>query len=176
MQPQVFWLHSYDITVTSRGRTHGKSPTSFNNQRGRSHSHNNNSSNSARTHSGQGRRPPCNQICRTEGHYVDCCNQLYVQTDSGYAHLVEAFNTSCFIVGPETTNWFLDAGASAHITVNPTILDQSKNYTGKDFVIVGNSASLPITHTDTLSRVPNIQLLMSWLFIISLKIFFQLVN
>ena len=45
------------------------------------------------------------------------------------------------------------------MTADPSILDQSKNYTGKDFVIVGNGASLPITHTDTISPVLNIHLL-----------------
>ena len=45
------------------------------------------------------------------------------------------------------------------MTTDPSILDQSKNYTGKDSVIVGNDASLPITHTGTLSPVPNINLL-----------------
>ena len=45
------------------------------------------------------------------------------------------------------------------MTVDPSILDQSKNYTGKDSMIVGNGASLPITHTGTLSPVQNIHLL-----------------
>ena len=45
------------------------------------------------------------------------------------------------------------------MTADPSILYQSKNYTGKNSVIVGNGASLPITHTGTLSPVPNIHLL-----------------
>ena len=45
------------------------------------------------------------------------------------------------------------------MTDDPSILDQSKNYTGKDSVIVGNGASLPITHIGTLPPVPNIHLL-----------------
>ena len=45
------------------------------------------------------------------------------------------------------------------MTVDPSILDQSKNYTSKDCVIVENGASLPITHIGTLSPVPNIHLL-----------------
>ena len=45
------------------------------------------------------------------------------------------------------------------MTTDPSILDQSKNYMGKDSVIVGNGASLPITHTGTLFPVPNIHLL-----------------
>ena len=147
------------FTATNRGRTYGNHLTSSNNQRGRSYSHKNNSSNRGRTHSGQGCRPPHCQICRIEGHYADRCNQRYVQPDSSHAHLDEPFNTSCSIARPNVAHWFLDIGASAHMTVDPSILDQSKNYTGKNSVIVGNDASLPITHTGTLSPVPNIHLL-----------------
>ena len=45
------------------------------------------------------------------------------------------------------------------MTVDPSILDQSKNYTSKDSVIIKNGASLPITQTGTLSPIPNIHLL-----------------
>ncbi|RVW33283.1 Retrovirus-related Pol polyprotein from transposon RE1 [Vitis vinifera] len=149
---------AFTATNCSRTTSHG-TPFAFrNNQRGRSHSHNNNSSNRGRTYSGHGRRPPRCQICRIEGHYADRCNQRYARTDSS-AHLAEAFNTSCSLSGPEAADWFLDTGASAHMTTDPSILDQSKNYMGKDSVIVGNGASLPITHTGTLSPVPNIHLL-----------------
>ena len=147
------------FTATNRGHTHGSHPPSSSNQRGRSYFHKENSSNRGRTHSGQGRRPPHCQICRKEGHYVDHCNQRYVRPDSTHAHLADAFNTSCSIAGPDAADLFLDTGASAHMTVDPSILDQSKNYTGKDSVIVGNGASLPITHIGTLFPVPNIHLL-----------------
>ena len=60
---------------------------------------------------------------------------------------------------PEASDWYLDTGASAHMTTDPSTLDQCTNYTSKDSVIVGNDASLPITHTGTLSPVPNIHLL-----------------
>ena len=38
-------------------------------------------------------------------------------------------------------------------------LDHSTSYMGKDCVIVGNGASLPITYTGKLSPSPNLQLL-----------------
>ena len=82
--------------------------------------HKNNSSSRGQTHSGQGCRPPHYQICCIKGHYADCCNQWYVRPDSTHAHLA----------GPNVVNWFLDTGASAHMTADPSILDQSKNYTG----------------------------------------------
>ena len=56
---------------------------------------------------------------------------------------------SSSIAGPENVDWFLDIGASAHMTTNPSILDQLKNYTGMNSMIVENDASLPILHTDT---------------------------
>uniref|UniRef100_A0A2N9HB18 Integrase catalytic domain-containing protein n=1 Tax=Fagus sylvatica TaxID=28930 RepID=A0A2N9HB18_FAGSY len=47
---------------------------------------------------------------------------------------------------------YLDTGASAHMTSDHCNLDQSTSYTGKDCVIVGNGASLPITHTEFTSN------------------------
>ena len=38
-------------------------------------------------------------------------------------------------------------------------LDRASNYTGKDRVVVGNGASLPITHTGTISPTPSLELL-----------------
>ena len=74
-------------------------------------------------------------------------------------HLVEAFNTSCSVSGNEASNWFLDIGASTHMTPTHSTLDQSTIYTGKDYVIVGNGASLPITHTSKLSPSADLYLL-----------------
>ena len=91
-----------------------------------------------------------------EGHYADRCNQRHTQPDSGHAHLAEAFNTSCSIAGFEAANCFLDIGASAHMTTDPSIFDHYKNYMGKNSLIVENGASLPITYTGTLPPLPKI--------------------
>ncbi|KAJ0078393.1 hypothetical protein Patl1_37129 [Pistacia atlantica] len=93
-----------------------------------------------------------------QGHYADRCNQRYTRLANS-AHLAESFNASCSMSENEATNWYLDTGASAHMTTSPSTLDHSNNYTGKDFVIVGNGASLPITHTGTISPNPNLHLL-----------------
>ena len=45
------------------------------------------------------------------------------------------------------------------MTPNLSHLDQASNYTGKDRVVVGNGASLPITHTSTISHTPSLELL-----------------
>lgn len=42
---------------------------------------------------------------------------------------------------------------------NPSILNQSCHYMGKDLIIIKNEASLPITHIGTLFPTLNIQLL-----------------
>ena len=61
--------------------------------------------------------------------------------------------------GNETSNWFLDTGASTHMTPTHSTLGQSITCTGKDCVIIGNGASLPITHTSKLSPSPDLYLL-----------------
>ena len=38
-------------------------------------------------------------------------------------------------------------------------LDQASNYTGKNRVVVGNGVFLPITHIDTISPIPSLELL-----------------
>ena len=45
------------------------------------------------------------------------------------------------------------------MTPNPSQLDKVEPYHGKDCVIVGNGASLPITHTGTFSPYSNFKLL-----------------
>ena len=45
------------------------------------------------------------------------------------------------------------------MTLDPSQLDKVEPYHGKDYVMVGNGASLPITHIGTLSPSSNFQLL-----------------
>ncbi|KAJ0102057.1 hypothetical protein Patl1_05000 [Pistacia atlantica] len=124
------------FTATNRtsDRAHQKGPSSRNNC-GRNGTNGSSNHGHGRNFSSQGRRPPQCQICRTEGHYTDRCNQRYARLDNS-AHLAEAFNASCSMTKNEATDWYLDTGASAHMTTNPSILDHSNNYTGKDCVIV----------------------------------------
>lgn len=53
----------------------------------------------------------------------------------------------------------MDTGASAHMTPHLGNLDTSEPYSGKDRVLVGNGASLPITHTSIVSPSQYFQLL-----------------
>ena len=110
---------------------------------------------------GRGKRgsytPRC-QICKTEGHTADRCRNRYDRAEPT-AQLAEAFTTACSLSNGSESDWFTDTGASAHMTPDPSQLDKVEPYHGKDCVIVGNGASLPITHTGTLSPSSNFQLL-----------------
>ena len=93
-----------------------------------------------------------------EGHYADQCKQHYDRHEPT-AQLAEAFTSSCSVSRNEASDWFLDTGASAHMTPAHLTLDHSTSYTSKDCVIIGNGASLPITHTGKLSPSLDLQLL-----------------
>ncbi|KAL7116674.1 hypothetical protein ACP275_03G019000 [Erythranthe tilingii] len=57
--------------------------------------------------------------------------------------------SNVFYLRNEASDWYLNTGASAHMTPTKSFLNQSTSYTGKDCVIAGNGASLPITHTES---------------------------
>lgn len=104
-----------------------------------------------RPNSGRGggsgfRRPPRCQICRGE-HYADMCPQFLQAraSQNPSAQLAQAFNASCNISQP-TSDWFVDSGASAHMTSQTSGLDSFEPYTGNGRVIVGNGNSLSISH------------------------------
>ena len=138
---------------------HGQARSAFRNQS--SHQSGRHSSfhrGNGRSNSGQGYRPPRYQ----EEHNADKCNQRYAQGGEPIGtttNLVEAFKASYSLNGPEPSDWYLDTGASAHMTPDLSHLDQASNYTSKDRVVVGNDAFLPITHTDTISPILFLELL-----------------
>ena len=51
--------------------------------------------------------------------------------------------------------WFIDSGATNHVTPDPGNMSQSTEYMGKEHLTVGNGNSLPITHTGFLFISPN---------------------
>ena len=120
---------------------------SFHQNHGRGYGSNSNSSHSGQshTHTNQGRRPPRCHIFRLEGYYADRCKQGY-----------DRYESTTFLA---ESDWLLDIGASAHMTPNNSILEQSTAYTGNECVIVRNGASLPITHTCNISHSPDLKLL-----------------
>lgn len=58
-----------------------------------------------------------------------------------------------------TIDWYTDIEVVAHMMSYSSQLDKVQSYNGNDCVIVGNGASLLITHIGTLSPSPNIKLL-----------------
>ena len=52
---------------------------------------------------------------------------------------------------PNASNWFLDTGATAHMTSNAGNLVQPRPFLFSTFVTVGNGAQLPVTHTGSLA-------------------------
>jgi hypothetical protein len=47
---------------------------------------------------------------------------------------------------PSSSDWYLDTGASTHMSSNPGILSPSELVPVSSFVTVGNGAKLPVTH------------------------------
>lgn len=73
------------------------------------------------------------------------------------AQLAEAFNASCSISDP-TPDWFVDSGASAHMTAQADTLDSVEPYTGTGHVLVGNGNTLPISHIGNCSLSSGVNL------------------
>ena len=98
--------------------------------------------------------PRC-QICRTVGHTAANCPDRYAKS-ANFANVAEtAYSCSSPHIAAD---WYTDTGAAAHMTPDSSQLDKVEPYNGKDCVIVGNGAFLPITHVGTLSPTPNINL------------------
>ena len=91
------------------------------------------------------------QIYKTEGHTTSWCQNRYNHVKPS-AYIVETFPSS-------TSDWYLDIGASAHMTLDSIALTTSKQYVSKDGVIMENKAPLPITHTGTSQPSLNLKLL-----------------
>jgi hypothetical protein len=59
---------------------------------------------------------------------------------------MEAF-TSCSLNDGQISNWYTNACATSHMAHDATQLDKVDMYIGKDYVVVGNGASLLIFYT-----------------------------
>lgn len=135
-------------TTSSRGssdssRGHGRSSRGSSNRgRGR----------------GNRRRPTC-QLCRKEGHYASQCPDLqtFARGPSSIdANLADAFHAQCSTSAPD---WYVDTGASAHMTPTSANLDAASSYSGNDFVLFGNGNDASISHIGRSHISPNISLL-----------------
>ncbi|GKB69844.1 uncharacterized mitochondrial protein-like protein [Tanacetum coccineum] len=89
---------------------------------------------------GRGHRPPHCQLYRQTGHYADKCPDLYTFANRGYsldANLAQAFHAKCGVYD-DSSYWFVDSGASTHMTSSSASLDSTMPYTGSDHVTVSN--------------------------------------
>ncbi|PKU87036.1 Retrovirus-related Pol polyprotein from transposon TNT 1-94 [Dendrobium catenatum] len=84
------------------------------------------------------------QICSKKGHSAQSC---WHRLDLQYKPTIKNTNTA-LLASSDTTeaNWFLDSGASSHLTNSLDNLSMSKPYLGSDNVTIGDGNSVSIAH------------------------------
>lgn len=112
---------------------------------------------------GRNNRPIC-QVCGKTGHPVAHCyfrfNQSYMgsvpYSNSGQGKVISANSQHSYQPHPAyvasastvaDSNWYMDSGASAHITNDQGNIDHSNRSHGKEEVIVGNGEKLVVQNT-----------------------------
>jgi hypothetical protein len=82
-------------------------------------------------------------------------------------NLVEAF-TACSTPNSNDFAWYLNFGATSHMTNDPKDVDVHVVYSSNEKVMVGNGKYLFISHTGSVSTlVPNNSLLLSNVLVVS---------
>ncbi|KAI0500580.1 hypothetical protein KFK09_018794 [Dendrobium nobile] len=119
--------------------------------RGRGRGRNNNTRGNRGRRSGRGDREDRNlhrntvcQICSKTGHSAVRC---WYRNDPAYN---DAGHNTALITSSGANSqaeWFLDSGASAHLTAEASQLSAIEPYTGNSQVTVGNGQQLPIHNT-----------------------------
>ncbi|KAG6402786.1 hypothetical protein SASPL_134999 [Salvia splendens] len=74
----------------------------------------------------------------TTGHYANVCPNRFnreIATTTHVANIAKAFSASSIASDPPISNWYLDTGASGHMTPTPAQLHSSTSYTGSDSVV-----------------------------------------
>ncbi|KAG9449460.1 hypothetical protein H6P81_009425 [Aristolochia fimbriata] len=98
---------------------------------------------------------PLYQICNKRGHTaIQCHNRLnlsYQPPAPPEAHSAQLDNSS-------DSAWYIDSGASHHISSDASLLTDSGPYNGQDQVMLGNGSSLPISAIGTLHLTPSLPL------------------
>ncbi|PKU87463.1 Retrovirus-related Pol polyprotein from transposon TNT 1-94 [Dendrobium catenatum] len=118
---------------SNRGRSRGRSS----NQRGRGRFITNHTKTSSRSPRFDG---DC-QICGKRGHSATNCWHR-----GNFNYTPSSASNVALVAEPEPAPWYLDSGASAHLTPDPPSSQHSTPYYGRDQVFVGNGNSLPIQH------------------------------
>lgn len=121
------------FTISGQGRSRGSENLitcdNYNNNRG-------------------GRRPPHCQLCRTQGHYAGSCPNL-----ASYAAAATPFDDSMgqvfhapYHVSTMSPNWYVDSGASDHMTNSSDSIFNLKPPTSNQSVLFGDGKYLPVSH------------------------------
>ncbi|KAI0501744.1 hypothetical protein KFK09_016689 [Dendrobium nobile] len=84
------------------------------------------------------------QICSKQGHSAVKC---WYRHDTNYQEPPQSQALFSPTDGPAQTDWFLDTGASTHLTSNPSHLRTTEPYTGQSQVTLGNGHQLLIQYT-----------------------------
>ncbi|PKU71363.1 Retrovirus-related Pol polyprotein from transposon TNT 1-94 [Dendrobium catenatum] len=90
------------------------------------------------------------QICKKRGHQADACwhrlNPNYVPTQTS------SKNQSALLANSDNNNvsdWYIDSGASSHMTNKFDNLANAHEYLGQDSVTIGDGRSIQIAHSGT---------------------------
>ena len=101
------------------------------------------------------------QICDKEGYLAKRYWTFLNLKKKQSANLAEAF-AACSIPDSNDSEWYLDFGATPHLTNDPDGVDVPTIYSGNEWVMVSNGQSLSISHTGSISTlVPQSSLFLS---------------
>ncbi|KAI0498995.1 hypothetical protein KFK09_019895 [Dendrobium nobile] len=92
--------------------------------------------------------PQC-QICGKRGHLAHNCWHRLNITVSPPETTASNNSARAMVAANDTENpdWYLDSGASTHLTNSVDNLSQAQSYTGTDAITIGDGRSLPVAHS-----------------------------
>ena len=151
--------HSTNVAFKKGGQNRGYQGGNYQQQSNRGNS--NNRGGRARGRGGRGNFRPICQICSKQGHLASNCyfrfdhnfvsssNTNSSQQNNYSANNSMSGNTSAFVASPQTVgdaSWYVESGATNHITADLNNLSLQRDYKGKDKITVGNGHTLRISH------------------------------
>ena len=80
------------------------------------------------------------QLCEKKGHIAKYC-----KNENHSTNLADTFS-ACSLSQGDISDWYVDSGASAHMTNSTGNLDSGTPYSGHEQVAVGNGNLLNVSH------------------------------